>query len=266
MRWGQCLGLAIVTSCIHYTGGEDRKDEAPSRLAPVPIPPPREPTVDPGDPPPSSTPAPSSAEDSQSSAGSAEQPATAVPSQSDRGWLGVGLSMFALTPGASEQGGAPGDGAPVRFVLAGSPAQQAGLKVGDVLTSVNGTPLRDAVEAQQALHALHAGQTATVTYRQGSSEHQITLTAAPMPMETMTSLVSVNGTQPPNVAAEKQLLLQTLSAVRSTCADVDKYAIGNPDDAAARRRADSCRQQVDLAERQLRLALKQLELQDTKPP
>jgi membrane-associated protease RseP (regulator of RpoE activity) len=90
-----------------------------------------------------------------------------------RGYLGVGLLV--LTPELRTHFGATDDaGALVASVAAGSPAEKAGIKVGDVLTRIDGQPvdgphdvraqIRDAEEGESAaIEIVRDGRPQTVT-------------------------------------------------------------------------------------------------------
>jgi membrane-associated protease RseP (regulator of RpoE activity) len=57
-----------------------------------------------------------------------------------------------------------------------TPAKNAGLQVGDVVTSVDGTKVTTYDALVNALHALKAGQPATLTYTRGGVSHATTVT------------------------------------------------------------------------------------------
>ena len=73
-----------------------------------------------------------------------------------RGQLGV--SMYTVTPDiAHSLGLASAAGALVSRVVEGSPADKAGLRVGDVITSVNGQPVKSNSELRNAIGLLPVG-------------------------------------------------------------------------------------------------------------
>ena len=47
----------------------------------------------------------------------------------------------------------------MRSVVAGSPADKAGIQQGDLVTEVNGTPISDDVDMQDILSGVNVGQT-----------------------------------------------------------------------------------------------------------
>lgn len=97
-----------------------------------------------------------------------------VPTAPERPMIGVQLE--------------DGDNGPVvRAVAAGSPAEKAGLKVGDVLTKIGDTEITDAASASAAVQALAVGdEVAVEVTRDGKTETvQVTLSAATPSMSNM---------------------------------------------------------------------------------
>lgn len=76
------------------------------------------------------------------------------PAREDVPWTGVRL----------ERRSADAEGAVVRMVIAGSPADDAGLAAGDVITEIDGTSVDTWWEAQAALHGAAPGDTVVVGY------------------------------------------------------------------------------------------------------
>ena len=73
-----------------------------------------------------------------------------------RGQLGV--SMYTVTPDIAHSLGLPSAvGALISQVVDGSPADKAGLRVGDVITSVNGQPVKSNSELRNAIGLLRVG-------------------------------------------------------------------------------------------------------------
>ncbi len=66
-----------------------------------------------------------------------------------RGWLGV--TMEPLTPQRAEVLGYEGEGVLVREVSESSPAARAGLKVGDIVTQLDGLPMRTMTQLQNSV-------------------------------------------------------------------------------------------------------------------
>lgn len=73
-----------------------------------------------------------------------------------RGWIGVVPSD--ITPEAIEQSGLPDGSVLVRLVYRNSPADQQGIQQGDVITQVNGKPLRGAQDLLASVATLKPGQ------------------------------------------------------------------------------------------------------------
>jgi len=82
-----------------------------------------------------------------------------------RGWTSgagrLGVVVQELTPQLGEHFGTK-DGVLVASVSEGSPADQAGFKAGDVITSVNGKPVADADELLRAVRSQREGEEMTV--------------------------------------------------------------------------------------------------------
>jgi len=77
-------------------------------------------------------------------------------------WIGV--RTWELTPYVSEHlGTTDRNGLYVSVVETGSPADKAGMKVGDIIRKVNGTPIRDVREAYRAIFGANVGDTITLT-------------------------------------------------------------------------------------------------------
>ena len=86
-----------------------------------------------------------------------------------RGWIGV--ESTALTPDLAENlGAASAQGAIITGVLNGGPAARAGMRPGDVVTRINGRPIRTVAELRAGITALRPGTAATFTaLRQGQN-------------------------------------------------------------------------------------------------
>ncbi len=77
-------------------------------------------------------------------------------------WIGV--RTWELTPYVAERlSTADRNGLYVSVVERGSPADKAGMKVGDIIRNVNGTTIRDVQEAYRAIFGANVGDTITLT-------------------------------------------------------------------------------------------------------
>jgi serine protease Do len=74
-------------------------------------------------------------------------------------------------------------GAFISIIITGTPADAAGLKVGDVIVNFNGKDTKTADDALSAIHSAKVGQTVDITYWRGSSQYttQATLIESPPP-------------------------------------------------------------------------------------
>ena len=93
---------------------------------------------------------------------------------SERGWVGINME-------ASEEAG----GVVLTWVSPNSPAEEAGLKKGDLLTSLNGVPYDEANEEKlkQEYKAFRPGRMATFGIERDGKGQDITVTLEPMPEE-----------------------------------------------------------------------------------
>jgi S1-C subfamily serine protease len=94
----------------------------------------------------------------------------------------VGISFAPLTPALATQLGTPGtSGVVVTRVTPGSPAEQAGLRPRDIITSVNGQPLQTDTALAEALANHQVGDTLQLTVQRGTQPLTLSVTLAPRP-------------------------------------------------------------------------------------
>ena len=93
---------------------------------------------------------------------------------SQRGWVGINMEP-------DEDAG----GVVLTWVSPNSPAEEAGLKKGDLLTSLNGVPYYEANEEKlkQEYKAFRPGRTVTFGIERDGKGQDITVTLEPMPEE-----------------------------------------------------------------------------------
>ncbi|MEX5294240.1 trypsin-like peptidase domain-containing protein [Kocuria sp. CPCC 205268] len=89
------------------------------------------------------------------------------------GYLGTSVSA---APGADGRSQAFSDGAAVEQVVPGSPADDAGLEVDDVITEFNGHRIQDAASLTAAVRELPAGGTGTMTVVRNGQERTVEVT------------------------------------------------------------------------------------------
>jgi len=83
--------------------------------------------------------------------------------------------------GLADQAGKP-TGVGIRQLLPGGAAAQAGLKVGDVIMSINGQQIPDLAALQTALAQLHVGQKVPVVVTRGGNQSTTQLTLGELPV------------------------------------------------------------------------------------
>jgi Zn-dependent M28 family amino/carboxypeptidase len=95
-------------------------------------------------------------------------PATAAASQrnSSQAWLGTVPDM-----GASDV-----TGLRITSVRAGSPADSAGMRAGDVIVELGGAPVKDLYTYSDALYAHQPGDRVTIVYLRGSERRSVQVT------------------------------------------------------------------------------------------
>ncbi|MFZ2065201.1 MAG: Do family serine endopeptidase [Xanthobacteraceae bacterium] len=99
-----------------------------------------------------------------------------------RGWIGVQIQP--VTPDiADSMGLKKAAGALVAEPQAGSPAVKAGIKSGDVITAVNGTPVRDARQLARRIGTMAPGASITVDLIRDGQQKTVTLTLGILPNE-----------------------------------------------------------------------------------
>jgi Do/DeqQ family serine protease len=96
-----------------------------------------------------------------------------------RGWLGVGIQP--LTPELKKSFNVAADGVLVNQVMPKSPAEAAGLKVGDLILSVDGKPVKDARQLQQIIAETDIGKTLEVTIQRENDRHAVKVQIREMP-------------------------------------------------------------------------------------
>jgi len=99
-----------------------------------------------------------------------------------RGYLGIGIQDLNQDL-AKSFGVASGKGAVVTDVKEDSPADQAGLKQGDVITSYEGSPVEDAVALQRLVTKTAVGAKAAVKVLRDGHEKELTVTIGELPGE-----------------------------------------------------------------------------------
>jgi putative serine protease PepD len=87
-------------------------------------------------------------------------------------YLGVSTAQATSQPGAL-----------VQAVQAGTPAAAAGLRSGDVIVALDGSPVRGSNDVVAAISSRSPGNRVTVTVRRGTSRQTLTATLAAQPRQ-----------------------------------------------------------------------------------
>ncbi|HET9691922.1 MAG TPA: trypsin-like peptidase domain-containing protein, partial [Acidimicrobiales bacterium] len=96
----------------------------------------------------------------------------------ETGFLGVSVAADSGVPGSIGSG----NGAQVSSVIAGSPADKAGITGGDTITAVDGTPISSSTDLTNTLRSHHPGDSVNVTWTdQSGASHSAAITLAAGP-------------------------------------------------------------------------------------
>jgi serine protease Do len=99
-----------------------------------------------------------------------------------RGWIGVQIQPVTAEI-ADSLGLKSPQGALVAEPQSDSPAAKAGIEAGDVITAVDGTPVKDARDLARHIGSMSPGMTAKLTVLQKGQEKTVTLTLGELPRE-----------------------------------------------------------------------------------
>nr|WP_241215221.1 PDZ domain-containing protein [Thermobaculum terrenum] len=92
------------------------------------------------------------------------------------GKASLGVSVADSSRIALEHGVVPIFGAYVGRVAAGSAAERAGLRPGDIITEVNARPIRNAEDLEKAIENLRKGSQVTLVWVRGQDTLRSTVT------------------------------------------------------------------------------------------
>lgn len=98
-----------------------------------------------------------------------------------RGYLGAGLRTATF-----EMENRPGiykSGATINNVVAGSPAEQYGLQVDDIILNINGKAVRNSVEATRAIGGLQPGDVARMIYERDEKTYEVRVSIGQRPQK-----------------------------------------------------------------------------------
>ncbi|MBL8835332.1 MAG: DegQ family serine endoprotease [Alphaproteobacteria bacterium] len=99
----------------------------------------------------------------------------------ERGWLGVAMQPLTEDLSKAMRRGGATDGIVVSDVQPDSPAARAGLQQGDVVTAVNGAPVRAPRDLARAVADTRPGQALRLTVSRDGQERQLAATIAANP-------------------------------------------------------------------------------------
>lgn len=130
-----------------------------------------------------------------------------------RGWIGVQIQQ--ITPEIADSLGLKSTkGALVAQPQRGGPAEQAGLKSGDVITAVDGAKIDGPRELARRIAALGPGKTAELTYLRGGSEKSAKLKLGTLPAEKEAALENHDDVEQGSALASYGLEIAPASELR----------------------------------------------------
>ena len=104
--------------------------------------------------------------------------ASSMQSNCERDMIAVGKLPLAQAGRLGIVTSSDGNGLAIIKVANGSPAEQAGIRAGDVLVAINGTKPANSKDARVMLFG-RVGEPVEVTYRSGKTERTVTIYRAP---------------------------------------------------------------------------------------
>jgi serine protease Do len=112
-----------------------------------------------------------------------------------RGWIGA--EVESVTPELADSLGVNDlHGAIVAGIQVGGPAAKAGLKTGDVITSVNGESIKSASELTRKIHAIAPGSSIQIAMLRQGKQNPLSVTLGQLPNEPEVSKPEVSPTIP----------------------------------------------------------------------
>ncbi|MHB9033754.1 MAG: S1C family serine protease [Anaerolineae bacterium] len=93
--------------------------------------------------------------------------------QAQRPHLGAAVADASSMSGRGQA--VPTEGAYVGRIRAGSPAAQAGLQVGDIITSIGGHAVRSAFDLESIVARIVPGQAVRIHYQRNAQDHETTI-------------------------------------------------------------------------------------------
>jgi serine protease Do len=149
-----------------------------------------------------------------------------------RGWLGVQIQP--VTAGIADSLGLKkAEGALVDEPQQGSPAVTAGIQSGDVITAVNGTPVKDARGLARTIGTMAPNSTVKLDIQRNGEAKTISLTLAEMPNDQQVAKADTQREQAPNGVPHLGLSVSPASEVSGAGSQGVVVTAVDPDGPAA---------------------------------
>lgn len=131
-----------------------------------------------------------------------------------RPWLGVAIQE--LDPDVREEHFGEQSGVIVSEVIGGSPADEAGIQQGDLITHFNGETVESPLELQQSVLAQSIGDDVTITIKREGEQMELSTELAELPDQPGTPQTSETDTTEPTMLNKLGLNLSVVSSDESS--------------------------------------------------
>jgi serine protease Do len=120
------------------------------------------------------------------------------------------------------------NGAKVTEVTAGSPAEKAGLKVGDIITKIDDVAVTSPEDLSKAVGAYKPNEKVTITYTRNKKSQKVTTTLGKRPPQEMTYNYNFQGPEDFHFDFDQKQLDEQLKALGDMQNDMKVYGFRGP--------------------------------------
>ncbi|MDH7462251.1 PDZ domain-containing protein [Chitinophagaceae bacterium 26-R-25] len=120
------------------------------------------------------------------------------------------------------------NGAKITDVTAGSPAEKAGLKVGDIITKVDDVAITSPEDLSKAVGSYKPNEKITITYKRNKKDQKVTTTLGKRPPQAMTYNYNFEEPQEFHFDFDQKQLDEQLNALGDMNGDMKVYGFRGP--------------------------------------